>query len=139
MFLLFLEIGIIMFVVILAYQCLLLCPHNKVVDCCIEQEVHNRLVVGQHLSHLCQPIIISSGIHVGHILDRAENHCGTVFLYHAFQHIVVIRCFGYIGTVGRYGLSRHAVMECHRAIAADLFDFIFVGIISDTEFSVLPV
>ena len=138
-FLLFLEVGVVVLIVVLADQCLLLCPHDQVVHCRVEQEVHHRLVVGQHLSNLRQPVIIGSGIHVSHVLDSTEDHGSTVLLHPAVQYVVIVSRFRYIGAIRRYGLGRCVVVEGHRTIAVDIFGFLPVGIVADVELSVLPV
>ena len=139
--LLLLEVVVIVLVVILTGQRVGLRPCQQVIDGGIEHEVHERLIVGQHLTYLLQPVPVGTSFKIGHVLDGVHHLGSTVLLHRAFQHIIVVGSLQvHRPLVLLLGLSQRRVVIGYRLEAiGNLHGLALVAIVADAEFAVIVV
>ena len=139
--LLLLEVVVIVLVVILTGQRVGLRPCQQVIDGGIEHEVHERLIVGQHLTYLLQPVPVGTSFKIGHVLDGVHHLGSTVLLHRAFQHIIVVGSLQvHRPLVLLLGLSQRRVVIGYRLeVVGNLHGLALVAIVADAEFAVIVV
>ena len=139
--LLLLEVVVIVLVVILTGQRVGLRPCQQVIDGGIEHEVHERLIVGQHLTYLLQPVPVGTSFKIGHVLDGVHDLGSTVLLHRAIQHIIVVGSLQvHRPLVLLLGLSQRRVVIGYRLeVVGNLHGLALVAIVADVELAVIVV